>query len=202
LRGCRKGHRTAIKKVLGDACFRTFVVDRQSPSYELHEEYRRLHHKCAGRVTRPKETFDQQYEKLLAGHAILVGLEYKEVRIAMSYFEHCHDKALYASGADDPLFNRLPLYHVMVFAAMEYYKRHDVRFLTMEQPVSPSAQYDYYPDDKQLNIALFKRGFPGRFMSCYRGVKYLADDLFLREADRFKERYWAGLRKKVAGPEA
>lgn len=189
LKACRKGHRCDIKKMLNDKDFATFSVDKANPSYAMHEEYRELHHKCAGRVTRPKETFDSQFEKLKEGNAVLIGLKYKDRSIAYSYFDFNSDKAIYSSGADDPDYDNLPLYHILLFAAMQYLKNIGVRYIDMEQPSSPSPQSDYYPDKKQLNIALFKRGFGGYFMNQFRGIKYFSQQAFKKDVDLFANKY-------------
>lgn len=188
---CRKGHRGDIKKILNNKDFKVFFVDRENPSYELHEEYRTLHHKCSGKVTRSKESFDLQFEKLKQGKAALFGLKYKQKNVCFNYFEFNHDKAVYASGADDPEFDKMPLYHALIFSAMEYLKKKGARYIDTGQPSSPSAQFDYYPDGKQLNIALFKRGFGGDFKQNLRGIKYFSKDAFKEDVKTFADRYKA-----------
>ena len=76
LRSCRKGHRCDLKKLMNNPSFKVFYIDKDSVDYNIHEEYRILHHKCSGRVARPKETFDYQYENLKQGNAVLFGLKY------------------------------------------------------------------------------------------------------------------------------
>lgn len=189
LESCRKGLRHDLIRVTQDPDFKLFVIDSKNASFDNHEEYRALHFKCSGRATRPKETFDLQFQKLLHGQAILVGVTYKQKNIAYAYFEYNADKAIYASGADDPDYDSLPLYHALVFAAMEYFKNNGVRYIDTGQPSSPSAQYDYYPDKKQLNIALFKRGFGGDYKQNFRGIKYFSPSLFAEDVENFRKNY-------------
>ncbi len=189
LNGCRENHRRSIKEILNNKDFEVFYMDETNPSYEIHEEYRLLHHKASGRATRSKKTFDMQFEKLKQGNAALVGLRYKQKNIASLYFEHNFDKALYVSGADDPAYAKFPLYHVLMYSAMEYFKKRGVRELDTSQPSSPSLQFDYYPDEKQLNIALFKRGFGGDFKPLFRGVKYFSKELFEKDMKTFISQY-------------
>lgn len=189
LQDCRKGHKCDIKKMLKDENVNTFILDYSNANYELHEDYRKLHHKCSGKVTRSKETFDAQYEILKHGQAILVGIKYKENNIGFAYFNFFGDVAIYASGADNPDYGHLPIYHLMVYKAMEFFKKKGLKYIFMGQPVSPSVQYDYYPDEKQLNIGTFKRGFGGGFINNYRGIKYLSFDLFELDTNNFIENY-------------
>lgn len=185
LKSCRRGHKCDIKKILADKDYKVFFTDRENPSYELHEEYRALHQKCSGRVTRPKENFDLQFEKLKNGEAALFGVNYKGKNIAYSYFEYKGLYGMYEASADDPDYSGMPLYHILVFSAMGYLKSKGVKYLDTGQPSSPSTQFSYYPDEKQLNIGLFKRGFGGDFRMNFRGVKYFSENLLKKDTDLF-----------------
>lgn len=178
LGSCRKGHRCDIKNIIKDENFRTFFVDEANPVEELFKEYVRLHHKCSGRITRSQATFDMQFKKMKAGEAFLAGLKYQKTIVAFVYFEYKGDKAIYASTADDPDYDKLPLYHILVFRAMEYLKKRGVCFVDTGQPSCPTPQFDYYIDQKQANIALFKRGFGGHFRENFRGIKYFSQAAF------------------------
>lgn len=188
-KACRRGHRREIKKIRDDKNFSTFIMNSNNFSYKLHEEYRLLHHKCAGRITRPKETFDLQFEKVKEGCSVLVGLKYKNKNIAFYYFDYYSNKALGFSSADDPEYNSLPLYHLLFLRVMEYLKKTGVHYIDAGQPSSPSTQIDYYPDKKQLNIAFFKRGFGGHFKDNFRGIKYFSKDLFKKDIKEFIDNY-------------
>lgn len=180
LKSCRKGHISDIKRVLNDARFKTRIIT--VADHVEHKAFQTLHHRCAGKITRSDESFELQFQKLIQGTAFLVGLDFDSRTVAYSYFELCNGKAAYASGVDDPDYADWPLYHSVVYTAMKYLKSLGVTKMDTLQPSAPSAQLDYYPDDKQLNIARFKRGFGGSFVPHYRGVKYfnhsvLATDL-------------------------
>lgn len=189
INACRKGHKCDIKKLLKSKDCKSFFIDKNNASYELHEEYRKLHHLCSGRITRPKETFDLQFKNLTQGNAVLIGLKYKKENIAYAYFEYFGKNAIYASGVDNPSYSGFPIYHLLLFKAMEYLKNKNINYINTEQPSSPSCQFDYYPDQKQFNIALFKRGFSGEFKNYFRGIKYFSKDLFLEDAKHFIQMY-------------
>lgn len=190
---CRRNHRRNIKRVLENKDFSVFYLDKDNPSYEIHEEYRALHHACSGRVTRPIETFNLQFEELKQNKAVLFGLRYKNKNIAFHYFEYNADKAVTYSAADDPEFDSLPLYHVLIYSAMNYLKERGVRYIDTGQPSSPSAQFCYNLDKKQLDIALFKKGFGGDYVNYYRGVKYFSKDEFERDMDIFIKQYFESI---------
>jgi hypothetical protein len=71
----RKSYQSIINK--GKRTYKVVIVDYKDPKYDLHEKYRILHHKCAGRVTRPISTFDLQYEMIQDDNAVLIGLEFE-----------------------------------------------------------------------------------------------------------------------------
>jgi hypothetical protein len=189
LSSCRRGHKSDIKRILNNEEFKVFYIDKDDPKYDIHEEYRVLHHKCSGKVTRSKETFDTQFEKLKKGNAVLFGLNYKEKNIAYSYFEFNAHKAAYASAADDPDYDHMHLYHILIYSAMEYLKERGITHIDMEPPSCPSPQIGELLDKKQNNIALFKRGFGGKFVQNFKGVKYFSRELFEQEMNVFIKKY-------------
>lgn len=190
LKSCRRNHQRNIKKIEDDKAFAVFYVNEDNPSYEIHEEYRALHHKCSGRITRPKQTFDLQYEKLKQGQAVLFGLSHQGKNIAFLYFEHNADKAVSFSAADDPDYDQLPLYHILYYSGMEYLKKRGISAVDSGQPSCPSSQFDYYIDKKQANIALFKTGFGGYFKENFRGIKYFSEKSFKQDVEEFKKNYF------------
>ena len=84
----RKSYKGLINSILKNDEFEIVIVDKNNADYELHELYRELHAKCAGRITRVKETFDKQFEMLENDCASLIGLKYKNKFIGFNYFFH------------------------------------------------------------------------------------------------------------------
>jgi hypothetical protein len=186
---CRRNHKRNINKILKNKDFSIFYIDKNNSNYKIHEEYRILHHKCSGAVTRPKKTFDLQFDKLKDGNAVLVGLKYKNKNIAFTYFEFNSDKSISTSAADNPDYNKLPLYHILMFSGMKYLKKAGIKYLDTGQPSSPSSQFFYYMDTKQFNISFFKRGFKGDFKNRFRGVKYFSEEALKKDMSNFIEKY-------------
>ena len=190
LAACRHGHKYDINTMRKMPNVSAFVCDANTPDARAHHDaYRELHRKCSGRETRPKETFDLQFEQLITGDAILVGVKHQEQNVAYAYFQLQHGKSVYASGADDPDCIGLALYHLMIFTAMNAVRERGAHIMDTGQPSSPSPQFHYAPDHKQLNIGLFKRGFPGAYRSNFRGVRYYSRDAFAVDQARFAGEY-------------
>ena len=51
----RRNHRRAVKKIQDDPDFSIFIMDQKNSDYQINETYRAFHHKCAGKITRPKQ---------------------------------------------------------------------------------------------------------------------------------------------------
>ncbi len=186
---CREGCRKLIRPLLKNNDFSVFYIDKENPDEKTHKLYEQLHHKCAGRITRPQWTFDNQFEELKQGNAVLFGLKYKEKEIAFCYFSFNANRAIYSSGADDPNYDKMPLYHLLIYRAMEHFQKNGVDFIDVGQPSCPSSQFFYYPDEKQLKISLFKRGFCGEYAEDLRGIKYFSKSVFKKDMQFFAENY-------------
>jgi hypothetical protein len=168
------------------------LTDKDNADYEIYEAYRELHHKCSGKVTRKKETFDKQFEMLKNGYATLMGLKYNDVFIGMQYFFHYQKTVVYASGADDPEYTakKFNIYHPILWKAQIYFKEKGYEFLEYSQPCGYSKiqAFDDYYDEKQLNISHFKRGMGAEMTTLFRGIRYYSENLLLNDVEEFKRR--------------
>ena len=67
----RKGHRYDIRR--GLRAYEHVSLTQENITEDDFTEYRRMHHRAAGRVTRPLATFELQYDWILKGRAALFG---------------------------------------------------------------------------------------------------------------------------------
>lgn len=188
----RKSYKPLINGILKDSNFDFFIMDYKNPDYKIHEIYRKLHKKCARKITRRKETFDIQFEMLKNDFASLLGLKHNGKFIGMGYFFHYKKGAVYASGADDPDYedSKIPIYHAILWKAILYYKKRGCEYLEYSQPCgfSKVQGFDDYMDEKQINISLFKRGMASKMVPLFRGIKYFDNNLLIEEIEEFKRR--------------
>jgi len=188
----RKSYKALINSILKNEEFEIVIIDKKNSSYELHEIYRELHAKCAGGATRVKETFDKQFEMLENDCASLIGLKYNSKFIGFNYFFHFQKTVIYASGADDPAYenSRIPIYHVILWKAIQYYKKREFDFIEFSQPCGYNKinGFEDYLDEKQINISHFKRGMGTKMVPAFRGVKYFDKYLFLKDIKKFKDK--------------
>ena len=170
----RKSYKSLINN--GRKKFEIIIIDTFSADYGVHDLYKKLHHKTAGRVTRDQRTFDLQFEMLKDDKAVLIGLADKKCFVAFSYFFHHNGCAYYGSSCDDPDYKtEVPIEHCIIWSAIEYYKRRGFRHLEIGWQQFGSQLFDH-PAEKDLSIAFFKRGFGSRVISYHRGIKYYDKD--------------------------
>lgn len=72
----RRRYKTLINNVLKDDKFEFFVLNQTNQNYKIHEIYRSIHAKAAGKETRPKASFDKQFELLKDGFATIIALKW------------------------------------------------------------------------------------------------------------------------------
>lgn len=189
-RNLRKSYKSLINSNLRNEEFEIQIIDKNNSDYELNELYRELHTKCAGGATRVKETFDKQFEMLENDFASLIGLKYNNKYIGFNYFFHFQKTVIYASGADDPEYenSKIPIYHVILWSAIMYYKQRGFEFIEFSQPCGFNNinGFNDYLTDKQINISHFKRGMGTKMTPAFRGIKYFDKNLYLKDIENLK----------------
>ena len=174
----RRRYKAYINK--GKKFFNISIMDYNNPDYSLFQQYRKLHHKASGRITRSLETFDLQFEMLKRDNGLLVGLQKDNKFIAFSYFCHHNGSAYFGSASNDPDYKiDIPLEHCIIWSAIEYYKRRKFNLFEVGWQHYSIQLFDI-PNEKDKNISFFKRGFGGDIVNLYRGIKYY-DSTLMRD---------------------
>src|SRR3989338_6606444 len=166
-RAVRKSYRPLITRAMKK--FPVTVIDRENWNYEACEKYRILHHLAAGRVTRPRHTFETMYEMIRADQAFLVAVTNPEGAWAVAaLFYRFNGHVYYASSATHPDAGPDGGHgHYGIWAALRHARSREDRFLDMGwQPVPGETG-----DAKATSIALFKSGFGCRRVAWFRGTK-------------------------------
>lgn len=188
----RKSYKSLINGILKNSQYEIVIISKKNKDHSIHEEYRKLHKKAAGKETRSKETFDKQYELLENDKATIIGLRFNNKFIGLNYFLHHQKTVVYYSGADDPEYTNknIPIYHSILWEATKYFKNLNFDFIEYSQPSSYNIVDGFanYSDKKQINIAHFKRGMGTKMVPLFRGVKYYNKKLLLEDINEFKKR--------------
>lgn len=131
------------------------------------EEFRDLHIKVSGRVTRSAETWALQYRDVERQNAFLVWLRNAAGdMVGGGLFSYTCDEGLYAVGAYDRALFDKPLGHVVQYRAIEELKKKGVVWYKLGERFYGSDMPR--PSDKEISIGKFKQGFASHFFPCYR----------------------------------
>lgn len=190
LHGMRKGHRADIARAAKHlACG---VLDATTITPDAFDSYRRLHHKAAGRVTRPLETFRLMYEWICQGMAVLAQATLSGRDVGFALVSFYKGAAYYSSSCEDPEHNQLPIGHLMQWKIMKWLQEHGI--LRYEIGIQTYGNLLHAPaTQKDLNIALFKRGFGGTTVPLWRAEKFYDREYCFEVLAERSRRYAEGL---------
>ena len=176
-RSIRKGHKYDINR--GRKTYEIEIFDHSNINRNTFDNYRLLHHKASGRITRPLITFDIMFNWIKQDSAFLVGLLYNQTFIAFSLFIKFKDGAYYGSAADDPDVQvDVPIAHIIQWKAIEWLKNNKIKYYEIGWQQFGNQFYDF-PSHKEQSISFFKRGFGGLTVPMFRGEKFY-DDNYLK----------------------
>jgi predicted N-acyltransferase len=183
----RKSYKALINRALQN--YQIVFVDVRNPDEQMFAAYVQLHCKAAGRTTRPPETFEIQMDKIRRDESSLIGVLDEDRFVAFSFFSHMNGGVYYGSMADDPDYDsEKPFEHCMLWKGIEYYKERGFKRLETGAQQFGLQVFDW-PDQKNLNISFFKRGFGGAIVPVYRGIKFFRKDDLEKHVKGFLERY-------------
>jgi len=184
-RDMRHGHSYDIKKASKLLNIEIFNTDNITE--DIFNAYIDLHHKAAGKKTRPKFTFDIMGDLIRKGEAFLVGAKKNDDFAGFSYFFVFKNNVYYGSSCNNPQIEHIPISHAIQWAAIKYMAEKKYKFYELGWQQFGYQLYDM-PSAKQVNISEFKRGFGGFTIPWLRGEKFYDKDYFLKiNKDRIKE---------------
>jgi len=184
----RHGHDSDIDRACKELT--AGVFDKENISEEIFKQYISLHHKAAGRQTRPKITFDLMLEMIKEGNAFLVGAQRNGEFVGLAHFILYKNNIYYSSGCNDPEYNNFPVAHFIQWSAIEWMNSKGYDFYEIGWRNTGPTLWDF-PDRKQIAIGRFKRGFGGFNVPIFQGEKYFDKEFFKKiyneRIDRFSE---------------
>ncbi len=172
----RRNHRRNIKK---GSNFNIAVYTAENITWEIFNAFKEMHHKAAGRKTRPDKTFESMYEWIKENLAFLVAAEYEGKYIGFEYYNLYKNNVYGSSAANDPDYGHLPVRHTIEWKALLWMKQNNVKFYEIGQQQYGAQPHDF-PDKKQIDISHFKKGFGGFTIPWFMAEKYYDKDYFLK----------------------
>ena len=131
------------------------------------QEFRELHLKVSGRVTRSDDTWAMQQQDIQREAAFLVWLrDGSGDVVGGGLFNFTTDEGGYAVGVYDRTLFDKPLGHIVQYRAIEELKKRGVRWYKIG--VRPFRSQTPRPTDKEIAIGEFKQGFASHVFPYYR----------------------------------
>lgn len=172
-REIRNDHRNDIKRA--EKILSVSIFDNSNITDDHFERYRLLHHKAAGRTTRPRSTFDMMHRWIQEGFAALACASINGEGVGFALINVYKDAAYYSSSANDPAFGELPIGHLLQWRVLNWLKDRGIRCYE-----TGLQQYASLPhalaSRKDWNISNFKRGFGGVTVPFFRAEKFYDEE--------------------------
>ncbi|PIQ69018.1 MAG: hypothetical protein COV91_00830 [Candidatus Taylorbacteria bacterium CG11_big_fil_rev_8_21_14_0_20_46_11] len=186
-REVRHGHDSDIDKA--GRVFKSETFNKTNINPDNFGEYVKMHRKAAGRITRPKATFDIMYKTIKEGESFLVAAKRDGVFVGFAYFLGYKNNVYYGSGCNDPELENLPVSHFVQWSAIEWMNLMKYRFYEIGWHRYSINLFDQ-PTAKEAHISRFVRGFGGVTVPLFRGEKYYDKDYFSKVFAKRLADYW------------
>jgi len=153
-RSFRKSYKSLIS--LG---FKTWEVSVMQPGdLDTWQEFKKLHYKVSGRITRSDRSWDIHYDAIQKGNAFLIWLkDQNQEMVGAGFFLISPQEAYYGIGVYDRTLFDKPLGHVVQFAAIEHMKKTQLSWYKVGTRVFPTDTPA--PTEKEVSVTIFKEGF-------------------------------------------
>jgi hypothetical protein len=156
-RDLRKSYKSLI--TWGEKNLGLEIYDSGNINPGVVEEFRQLHIATAGRETRSEETWKLQYQQIKDGHAYAILGRLEKKLVTAGLFLHSPLFCYYGVSASIREMFDKPLSHAIIWTGILEAKKRGCRLFEMGDL---AHLYPQGYDDKEKNIALFKRGFGGK----------------------------------------
>lgn len=172
-----KGHKSDIKKAEG--ILKLEIINETNVTKNRVYDFMNYYFRISGKNTRPMDAFDNIYEWIKSGYAVLLKATYNSFICGYSLFAIYKDTSYYAMACKDENYIEFNISHFLQWKAIKYLKDRGVKYLDV------GIQYfgdtlNSFPSDKDKNISKFKRGFGGFIIPVFKGEKFYDNDEFMK----------------------
>lgn len=181
----RRNHR---RNILKGEKFKIEFFDSENINLKVFNEYKEMHHKAAGRKTRPDKTFEIMFDQAKKGFGFLVRVCLEEKKLGYEFYTVYKKQAEGFSAANDPEFEYLPIRHRLEWEAMLWLKWRSALYYDIGLQQSGPLLYSL-PTAKEINISHFKKGFGGRTVPLKTVEKFYDKKYFLEITEERKKNY-------------
>jgi hypothetical protein len=155
----RKSYKSLIAKFSREIDLK--VYDSNNINLSTYKEFKSLHFKESGRLTRSEKTWEIHYDMIKKDSAVLICAVLNEELIGAALFIHSAYSAYYGVSASNVVFKQtVPITHLIIDKAIHYYKGLGLLMLILGL-FEPDSK-----DEKLKGISGFKSAFSNE-----KGVK-------------------------------
>ncbi len=164
----KKSHRNEINRGKNQI---TFSIDYPfSEDDQMFKDFKQLHFLAAGKKTRTEKTWEIQYQSKIKGNAVII-LAYKDdIPIGGIYSILYKDGAYYGISANHPDHEHLSVSHSIQWELIKWLKQNRYRYYELGYQYFSDQPFSH-PNQKEIDISLFKRHFGGYTITHHRGLK-------------------------------
>jgi len=150
----RKSYKSLIKEDKFD--LKTHLMDKNDMS--IWSQFKKMHFKCAGRVTRSDKSWDMHLDDINNNAGILIYIQDKSNNfLGGGFFNFTKNEAIYSVAAYDRDYFHLPLGHIIQYRAIIEFKKKYIKWYLLGH--LPFLGDERTPSEKYLKIGHFKKGF-------------------------------------------
>ncbi|WP_157368711.1 GNAT family N-acetyltransferase [Algicola sagamiensis] len=166
----RKSYKGEIKK--GETLLSHHMTDHDNFQKGCIQAMQQLHLDVAGKKTRSDESWDSQERQIAAGEAFLIEGYLEEELVSAGLYLCSPTICYYGVGVYQREHFDKPLSHIQVWLALQEAQKRGCRVFDFgESFFAGQKKADgAIPNEKELHIADFKRGFGGLFLPSLRLV--------------------------------
>ena len=189
LNNLSQSYRREIKKFIEDKDCEVKSYTGSQSDKDIFNAYENAHFISAGRKTRSKKSFDNQFLMMLEGDATLLSLRYNKKNLGFLFLGHANKSAILFSIADLPQEeNKLPIHKILIYYSYKYLKNNRYGVAECGQPANSDLVEGFlnYSDEKGVRISKYKMGYNPKKITHFRGIKYLSTQPFIEDLDDFK----------------
>lgn len=168
--GLRRNHLRSIDKARG--LFQVRLHSGAGLTNAKFDEYAAMHARAAGRVTRPRVTFDMMRDWIQDGRGLVAEAVDASGRTAGFELYVVYKNASYGlSACNEPEYKHLPVRHLIEWEAMMWLRDQGVEFYEIGEQHFGTLPHDF-PEKKNVDISHFKYGFGGATVPSFYGERF------------------------------
>jgi hypothetical protein len=185
--GLRRNHVRSIEK--GKELFSIKLHSGRDLTDAKFEEYVAMHGRAAGRVTRPRSTFNMMRSWIQSGRGLVAEALTKDGVTAGFELYILYKKSAYGlSACNEPEYEHLPIRHQIEWEAMNWMRKQGVQFYEIGPQHFGILPYDF-PTPKNIGISHFKYGFGGETVPYYLAERFYSAEHWRVEVERRNARF-------------